>query len=76
MTIGETDTAGKKSGLEMFRVAGAGGSCPGLTAAQADSEARSLRKNGATDVQIFREDGSRISMYALEQIVRLQPEPY
>ncbi|HEV2122024.1 MAG TPA: hypothetical protein VGW38_04510 [Chloroflexota bacterium] len=56
----------------MFRITGGGASYLDLTATEAASKARSLQQDGIHDVEIFRGDGSRISMYALEQMVRKQ----
>lgn len=41
-----------------------------LTAREAASKARTLRRAGLNDVEIFRLDDTRISLYALDQIVR------
>lgn len=40
------------------------------TARDAASKARLLRRDGANDVEIFRSNGERISLYALDQLVR------
>lgn len=56
----------------MFSVRAAG-TCHGpYPAADACKKARELRRSGANDVEIYREDGSRISQYALEQLVRAE----
>jgi hypothetical protein len=54
----------------MFRVTRGGSVSERLTAGEAVSKARSLRRAGHNDVEIFRSDGSRISLYALDQIIR------
>jgi hypothetical protein len=54
----------------MFKVQGGGSAFDNLTARDAASKARSLRRTGLNDVEIFRSDGARISQYALDQIVR------
>lgn len=54
----------------MFAVRGSGGSFTELSARAAAAKARELRQAGASDVQIFRPDGRRISLYALEELIR------
>lgn len=56
----------------MFSIEGGGATFSGLTAREALTKARSLRGTGLNDVGIFPSDGSRISQYALDQIVRLE----
>lgn len=58
----------------MFKVHGGGSEFVGLTATKAASKARALRRSGLNDVEIFRSDGSRISQYALDQVVRSEAE--
>ncbi len=60
-------------GGEVFKVHGAGARFAGLTASEAALKARALRGAGLNDVEIFRADGTRISQYALDQIIRSQP---
>ncbi len=54
----------------MFTVKGGNAVHRGLDAREAASKARELRRNGQNDVEIFRTDDTRISQYALDQIVR------
>jgi hypothetical protein len=54
----------------MFSVTAAGACHGPLSAADASTKARELRRDGANDVEIHREDGTRISQYALDQLVR------
>ncbi len=58
----------------MFRLTGGNASYHDLTAREAAAKARQLRRQGINDVELFREDGSRISLYALDMIVRERPE--
>lgn len=58
----------------MFNVRGGGSAFFGLTAREAASKARALRRTGLNDVEIFRSDDTRISQYALDQIVRSEAE--
>ncbi len=58
----------------MFYLTSGGASHQDLTAQEAAQKARLLRRNGANDVEIFGPDGSRISLYALDQIVSGQRE--
>jgi hypothetical protein len=58
----------------MFSVESGGVTFSELTAREALTKARLLRRTGLNDVRIFRSDGSRISQYALDQIVRLGGE--
>ena len=57
-------------GIQVFKVRGGGSEFVGLTASQAALKARALRRAGLNDVEIFRSDGTRISQYALDQLVR------
>lgn len=57
-------------GFQMFSVKGGGSAYLGLSARGAASKARELRRSGLNDVEIFRSDETRISLYALDQIVR------
>ena len=57
-------------GVQMFTVRGGGSAYLELTAREAASKARELRRTGLNDVEIFRADDTRISQYALDQIVR------
>ena len=43
-----------------------------LAAREAATKARQLRRDGRNDVEILRSDGSRISLYALDQLLREQ----
>lgn len=70
---GEKDASPRGEKL-MFSVVGGGSTFSGLTAREAALKARSLRRSGSNDVELFRSDGSRISQYALDQIVRLEAE--
>jgi hypothetical protein len=54
----------------MFTVKGGGSVSEGLTAREAASQARALRRAGHNDVEIFGSDGDRVSLYAVDQIVR------
>ena len=57
-------------GGSVFRVQGGGSVFVDLTARDAALKARALRRTGLNDVEIFQADDSRISQYALDQIVR------
>lgn len=56
----------------MYKVSGGGRLIEGLAADQASVTARELRRDGVNDVEIRREDGTRISLYGLEQLIRLE----
>jgi hypothetical protein len=56
----------------MFRVTGGGSVYDGLTAREAGARARALRAEGLNDVEIFESEDRRISLYKLDQIVRLE----
>ena len=58
----------------MFNVMGGGSAFFGLSARDAASKARALRRTGLNDVEIFRSDNTRISQYALDQIIRSETE--
>ncbi len=58
----------------MFKVQGGGAAFVDLTARDAASKARALRRSGLNDVEIFKSDDTRISQYALDQIVRSEAE--
>lgn len=64
----------RPGGLLNFKVTARGEEHDDLSARVAASKARSLRRAGFNDVEIFREDGSRISLYALDQMIRAQPD--
>ena len=53
----------------MFKVAGGGSTFEVLTAREAASKARTLRRSGLNDVEIFKPDGTRVSQYLLDQMV-------
>ena len=58
----------------MYKVTGGGASYPELSAREAACQARSLRRTGLNDVEIFSPAGDRISLYALDQLVRAEGE--
>ena len=58
----------------MYKVTGGGASHEGLSAREALFKARSLVLNKINDVEIFRPDGTRISRYALDRLVRNEHE--
>lgn len=53
---------------------GGGSAFVDLSARDAALKARALRRAGLNDVEIFRSDDTRISQYALDQIVRSEIE--
>lgn len=57
-------------GVRVFKLRAGGSEFVGLAASEAALKARALRRSGLNDVEIFRSDGTRISQYALDQIVR------
>ncbi len=57
----------------MFSITGGNASYCDLSARDAAAKARQLRRQGFNDVEIFQADGTRISQYALDQIVRSKP---
>jgi len=57
-------------GAKVFRVTGGDSAVSGLTAQEAATKARALRRLGQNDVEIFGKDGTRISIYTLDQIIR------
>jgi hypothetical protein len=56
----------------MFSVTAAGACHGPFSAADASEKARELRRDGVNNVEIHREDGTRISQYALDQLVRAE----
>lgn len=63
-----------RRGIRLFNVRGGGYAFSGLTAREAASRAKALRRTGLNDVEIFRSDDTRISQYSLDQIVRSEAD--
>lgn len=57
----------------MFSITGGNASYRDLSARKAAAKARQLRRQGFNDVEIFQDDGSRISLYAVDMLVRDGP---